>query len=298
MAISKPVPDQIQMDAEMRTHTKPAMAKRRTVLRSQRAPTRAPNAPEHSPLMQLPGELRNMILAMVLTHDDGIHVNRDYGWARRHFDTTLSQALDPMLTCKQLFRETRTLFFRLNEINVHVDLTNKSKIQLITKLLSEVPSALCSSSSRVILWPSDSTYAAHEPGRRYVNAWDAERMSRLQELAQAIRPFQLFLGFQISHHRWAGRDRHICKRDAPVSGDDCGFIKLALPIGDRAAASKIVDDIYHGKINALSWHRHHRMCTVRIELDKILEGLEDAHRLMLEILGRVYREPEVITQPV
>lgn len=283
-------------DAKTMTKAKETSAPARTTpLKS----TAFSNAMERSPLGRLPGELRNMIWALAFTRTEDISLykentnfDKENSQSRREYNATISQALDLMASCRQICSETDGLFLSLNDINIHLQLAGRldeTKHRQSIRLLNEIPTSLCSRSSRVILWQN--TFNAHLPDGIPTSSWDAPLIERFTEYAKAITPFKTYLGVEIRYHRWCGRDRYICQRDVPLSGDGCGSIKLIFPINDHSAALKIVDDVYKKKLRALEYHRVHRMCTVRIELDKIVKGLEKAHEMMLDLVDRVYKLP-------
>lgn len=257
------------------------------------------NAMEHSPLGRLPGELRNMIWALALTREEDISLykenvnfDKENSQSRREYNSTISQALDLMVTCKQVCSETRGLFLSLNHLNNHLQMVGRideTKVRQSIRLLNEIPTSLCSRSSRVILWQS--TFNAHLPDGIPTSSWDAPLIERFTEYSKSIRPFNTYLGVEICYHRWCGRDRYICQRDIPLSGDDCSSVKLVFPINDHSEALKAVHSVYHSKLEALGRHRTHRMCTIRIELDKIVDGLEKAHEMMLDLVRRAYNLP-------
>jgi len=259
----------------------------------------------HSRLGRLPGELRNMIWALALTRTEDISIykentnfDKENSLSRREYNATISQALDLMTTCKQVCSEVDGLFLSLNDINVHLQMlgrVDESKIRQSIRLLNDIPTSLCSRSSRVILWQS--CFNAHIPDSVPMSSWDAPLIERFTDYSKSIRPFKTYLGVEIRYHRWCGRDRYICQRDVPLSGDGCSSIKLVFPISDHTAALKAVDEVYHKKLEALERHRTHRMCTVRIELDKIVDGLEKAREMMLDLVDRVYKSAAEVTTP-
>ncbi|KAM0722380.1 hypothetical protein Q7P37_001821 [Cladosporium fusiforme] len=261
------------------------------------------NAMEHSPLGRLPGELRNMIWAMAFArsedislYKENVNFDKENSQSRREYNATISQALDLMVTCKQICREADGLFLSLNDVNVHLQMmgrVDEAKVRQSIRLLNDIPTSLCSKSSRVILWQS--SFNAHLPDGIPTSSWDKPLIERFTEYSKAIRSFKTYLGVEIRYHRWCGRDRYICQRDVPLSGDGCSSVKLVFPINDHSEALKAVDNIYQNKLEALERHRLHRMCTVRIELDKILEGLEKAHDMMLDLVDRVYTSPAEVT---
>lgn len=259
----------------------------------------------HSRLGRLPGELRNMIWALALTRTEDISIykentnfDKENSLSRREYNATISQALDLMTTCKQVCSEADGLFLSLNDINVHLQMmgrVDESKIRQSIRLLNGIPTSLCSRSSRVILWQSP--FNAHIPDSVPTSSWDAPLIERFTDYSKSIRSFKTYLGVEIRYHRWCGRDRYICQRDVPLSGDGCSSIKLVFPISDHTATLKAVDEVYHKKLEALERHRTHRMCTVRIELDKIVNGLEKAREMMLDLVDRVYKSAAEVTTP-
>lgn len=214
----------------------------------------------------------------------------------RHYNNTITQALGVMKTCKQVYRETRGLFFYLNQVSLY-GTPSVSLQRLFAGLLRDTPSALCSNLNRVVLRPEDLQITTHRDDFDvFVTGLDLDRTARFVGNLQGIRPFKLYIGANLVYHRWGGRDRHVCKRDAPVTGDDCGLIELIFPIDDRAAALEIVERLHQKKLSILAPHRQHRMCTVRIELQNILDGLSKAHRQMLLLVDRMCKIPDQVTK--
>jgi hypothetical protein len=252
----------------------------------------------HSLLGRLPAEIRNSIYTIVLTHHHGIRCDKS-SWLPMG-ERSVLQALSITSTCKQVRKETKLLFLALNDItssegpiihNVGRDRSIYTPMSTETvSLLNSIPPTLLSPCSRLVTWiPPDV---------------DMGTLRLHLRVMRNVQHLQLFLGVILGRHGWCGRsDRnggddwldnfhstHICSRGVPASMNDCARIKLVFPINDRPAALALVEDRYRAKATMVETHRSHRICPVRVELDKILRSHEQVRRELIVLVERTYRQ--------
>lgn len=234
---------------------------------------------------------------MVLTFQYGIRCDKS-SWLPLQDDTSISQALSIISTCKQVRKETKLLLFTLNDIassegpitrrySTGTSIYKPISMETVS-LLNSIPPTLLSSSSRLITWiPPDiamDTLAVH------------------LRVARNIQHLQLYLGVLLGRHRWCGSsdengsDCHkdsfhntpVCSRDVTTSLNDCARVKVVFPINDLRTALALVEDQYRAKVVLIETHRSHRMCPVRVELESLLVGHEKVRRELRGSVKRVY----------
>jgi len=266
---------------------------------------------EHSPLAKLPPELRNRIFEMALIQPTGINLRAggvfNAPWGTMFFEDTCppgkriksmcittSWALRLMATCHQIRSEINNGLLSLNDINVHgVQLHKVEESYAVIPLLRRISSSLGLSSGRIVLWQNWNGYAVH--GYRRVDTAVAPHAGRIPGLrhalstyAQAIQPFQLFLGLSINYYYPGTGHGHLCKRDAPVTSIDSQRIQYIVPLGERMKAMKVVDEAIDGRMALLKRHVRHRLCPVRIILQNLESGLEMPRQNMRDVVDLVF----------
>jgi len=142
-------------------------------------------------------------------------------------------ALGFMATCHQIRSETKNAtMLAKNDINIH-DVNfryiegQRPGIWRTVRLIRDISSTLGMRSGRVILWedwsgPCGAKYERDlkiglAPAKEIPGLDDS-----LSRYAQAIQPFQLFVGLSMSYQTMKSSGTvYICKRDAPVTLVDC-----------------------------------------------------------------------------
>jgi hypothetical protein len=250
----------------------------------------------HSSLGRLPPEIRNAIYTIVLTHHQGIRCHK-FSWLPMHGGQSILQALSITSTCRQVRKETKLLFFAMNDITSseepldnYFNRPRHSPMTMETaSLLNSIPSALLSPCSRLVTWIPPEV--------------DTNTLALHVQVARNIQHLPLFLGVILGRHGWCGRsDRNggddwvdnfhsmpICSRDVLVSMNDCVRIELIFPTNDLPAALALVEDRYRAKIAMVEKHRSHRICPVRVELTRILQSHEQVRRELIDLVESTYQ---------
>lgn len=266
-----------------------------------------------SPLALLPPELRTRIYEMALIQPTGIHLraSRELSLDDLFFDHTCSpekriesmririlRALRLMATCHQVRSEIKNRLLSLDDINVHgMDFHNAeknySRVQNTVPLLRRISSSLGLSSGRVVLWGVEKSYPIHRyNATQPVNLAHARRVPGLKHAlsgyAQAIQPFQLYIGLGMNYFYAGTGHGHLCKQDAPVTTYDSRHFQCIIPLSDRMKAMKLVDEAIDERIALLRRQSEHQFCPVRVLRQKLESGLETARQYMREMVDRFF----------
>lgn len=144
-----------------------------------------------------------------------------------------------------------------------------------------------------MLWGVEKSYPIHRyNATQPVNLAHARRVPGLKHAlsgyAQAIQPFQLYIGLGMNYFYAGTGHGHLCKRDAPVTTYDSRHVQCIIPLSDRMKAMKLVDEAIDERIALLRRHSEHRFCPVRVLRQKLESGLETARQYMREMVDRFF----------
>jgi hypothetical protein len=121
----------------------------------------------------------------------------------------------------------------------------------------------------------------------------------IRALVSAARPHQAYLAINIFFHRmgscsshglsppgtWPPKPvHHICKLDEPMTVADCESVLVKIPTSDAVKAYRMVREAFAEKRRSLEKHRSHRMCFVRLSLQKSLGRLNMAEKKICEVM--------------
>ena len=216
----------------------------------------------------------------------------------RHVYANTSWAIGIMALCRQLRSETKKVLSSY-DINVHAVDFDKSRgrqhgmWRTVPLLIRSVSSLLGKTSGRVVLWEKwDGDHFPDYKEQRRRGLPPAPRTPGLDDslarYAQAVRPFELFIGLSMTFHRVSAfTDVCLCKQDVPVMGIDCRRIQCVVPLGDRVNARKMVDEAVDSRLGLLRHHFSHRWCYVQAMKSKLESGLELARQYMREEVDRL-----------
>jgi hypothetical protein len=262
---------------------------------------------ENSPLGRLPRELRDETFSMAMTHPSDLH-DSGYDSMSSFFSRLgtsrastscrhISWALNIMATCKEIRSETEGLLFSLNDISIDRGELLSSLVQLerAMPLLRRIPRSLSSGSGRVVLHEKCTVSHYKKFAGEELRSFSEPGVKRLlARSSQAIRPFQLFLDLDMAYHNWGGAqgDALICRKDAPVTLNDCSHIHNIIPADDRMAAPSQIDQVVDGRLELLQRHCLHRICPVRATLRQFESGLERSRQFMRDIVNRIFEIPD------
>jgi hypothetical protein len=77
---------------------------------------------------------------------------------------------------------------------------------------------------------------------------------------------------------------HVCTRDEPMTAVEFERILIKIPTSDAKKACQVVKRAFADKREKLEKHRSHRMCVVRLKLNKALERLAIVERKTQELM--------------
>jgi len=116
----------------------------------------------------------------------------------------------------------------------------------------------------------------------------------IRALVKAARPQEVVVVINLFFHRMgafggsgsrpSGPVQFICNRDQPMTVADCESLLVKIPTSDAVKAYGMVQDAFAEKRRDLEKHRSHRVCFIRLGLDKSLQRLEIAEKKIREVM--------------
>jgi hypothetical protein len=70
--------------------------------------------------------------------------------------------------------------------------------------------------------------------------------------------------------------------------NDCGSFILVFPLDDLTTALASVEDVYRTKVALVEAHRTHRLCPIKHELERLLQGYGPARVELVNIVEEAY----------
>lgn len=117
---------------------------------------------QRSPLLQLPGDIRNIIWDFVFHQADDVHVDFSMDQARR---TDSASIFALSMTCRELYNETRDLPFWLNTVHFHVPVVQDLSVVRSHRYQNSAP-ALPPARRRVVEVPYNGNLASKDVALR------------------------------------------------------------------------------------------------------------------------------------
>ena len=84
-----------------------------------------------------------------------------------------------------------------------------------------------------------------------------------------------------------GPTKPVCIHDEPMTVTDCESILVTITTSDAVKAYHMVQDAFAEKRRKLEVHRSHRVCFIRLSLQKSLERLEIAEQKIREVMENI-----------
>jgi hypothetical protein len=275
-----------------------------------------PKGLSESILGRLPKELNNKVYELVMDADftsrDGHH--RLQGTAhtpQEEEPLTLRQRLAPLQVCREMRAEAIGYFFQKpvwlmhqkrtpSEYHTTMAVPTDDELKIWSAMIANIPMHLRSH------WLTFQYYyecelsifsvintTPREPGPEFE--------AGIRALVKAARPHSLNLAINLFFHRMGAFGSsgtgpmdtiYICVRDEPMSVAECESIFIEIPTSDAVKAYRMVQDAFAEKRRKLETHRSHRVCFIRLGLQKSLERLQIAEKKIRELMENVPGVPK------
>lgn len=260
-------------------------------------------------LGRLPKELSNKVYEFVMDTDftsrDGNH--RLQGTARapqKEEPLTLRQKLAPLQVCREMRAEAIGYFFQKpvwlmhqkrtpSEYHTTMAVPTDEELKVWSAMIAKIPMHLrsrwltfqyyyeCELSIFSVINPTP-----REPGPEFEAA--------IRALVKAARPHQVVVVINLFFHRMGafgvsgmGPTKPVCIHDEPMTVTDCESILVTITTSDAVKAYHMVQDAFAEKRRKLEVHRSHRVCFIRLSLQKSLERLEIAEQKIREVMENI-----------
>lgn len=99
-------------------------------------------------------------------------------------------------------------------------------------------------------------------------------------LVKAARPYTVVVAIDLFFHRMGAftvsgmrptKPVNLCIHDEPMTVAECESILIRIPTSDSVKAYRVVEEAFAEKRRRLEMHRSHRVCFIRLGLQKSLE---------------------------
>ena len=236
---------------------------------------------ENSHLGGLPAELRNIIFSMALTDPNGLDTT-EVSWGAAFRDLVNFSAV-----CKQIRQETKGVFFHENVI-----VFSEGNWSGCLAKLDQIPTSLSPQKLRLRFEMLEILHPTLDTG--YDNP--RKPLAKCRKAIEVLgKRFNLEATIMISfqHHRWAGRTKDgqgpvICKRDVPLTENDCGRLDVVFHVGESAEAhERRLDNAHQTKKASIAAHAEHRLCPIRAEQRALQQSLETAVDCIRDVISEI-----------
>lgn len=268
-----------------------------------------PKGLSESILGRLPKELSNKVYELVMDADftsrDGHH--RLQGTAHKPQEEeplTLRQRLAPLQVCREMRAEAIGYFFQKpvwlmhqkrtpSEYHTTMAVPTDDELKVWSAMIANIPMHLRSR------WLTFQYYykcelsifsvintTPREPGPEFE--------AGIRALVKAARPHQVVVAVNLFFHRMGafgvsgmGPTKPVCIHDEPMTVTECESILVKIPTSDAVKAYRMVQAAFAEKRRQLEVHRSHRVCFIRLSLQKSLERLEIAEQKIRELMENI-----------
>lgn len=274
------------------------------------------NGLAESILGRLPKELSNKVYEFVMEGNfivrNGSHrLQGTFEHANQAEPLTLRQKLAPLQVCREMRSAAIGYFFQNPVWLMHLKRTPTdyhtmtavpwdNELRIWSAMIARVPMHLRSR------WLTFQYYYECELSIfSKLNPKPLELRSEfetgIRALVSATRPHQAYLAINIFFHRMGAfgvagmsppgerpsKPVYICAHDEPMTVADCESILVKIPTNDAVKAYRMVQDAFAEKRRRLEKHRSHKVCFVRLSLQKSLERLDMAEKKIREVMENI-----------
>ncbi|GAB7331191.1 hypothetical protein MBLNU13_g02661t1 [Cladosporium sp. NU13] len=217
---------------------------------------------------------------------------------------TLRQKLAPLQVCREMRAEAIGYFFQKpvwlmhqkrtpSEYHTTMAVPADDELKIWSAMIARIPMHLHSR------WLTFQYY--YECELSIFSEWNPtpresgpEFEAGIRALVKAARPHKMVVAIKVFFHRMGafgtsgmGHTLPVCVRDELMTVAECESILVKIPTSDAVKAYRMFQDAFAEKRRRLEKHRSHRVCFIRLSLQKSLERLEIAERKIRELMENI-----------